>query len=86
MKTQADELTLATGLTREIPATPRYGYAVCCGVSKVKTVPVPALPVLEEPRVYPYPCGTLTLGDQIHPITTWKGGSSRISWGVQEYF
>ena len=32
---------------------------MCRGVSKVKTVPVPAIPVLEEPRVYPYPCGTL---------------------------
>jgi len=32
---------------------------VCHGVPKIKTVPVPALPVLETPRVFPYPCGTL---------------------------
>ena len=32
---------------------------VCHSVLKVKTVPIPALPILEEPRVYPYPCGTL---------------------------
>ena len=39
-----------------IPANPRYGYVVCCGVPKSTTVPVPALPVLETPRVFPYPC------------------------------
>ena len=42
-----------------IPATPRYGYAVCCGVSKFTTVPVPVVPVLETPRVFPYPWQTL---------------------------
>ena len=39
-----------------IPANPRYGYAVCRGVPKSTTVPVPALPILETPRVFPYPC------------------------------
>ena len=29
------------------------------GVPKYNTVPVPALPVLETLRVFPYPCGTL---------------------------
>ena len=39
-----------------IPVTPRYRYVVCRGVPKTKTVPVPVLPVLVTPRVYPYPC------------------------------
>jgi len=44
-----------------IPATPWYGYAVCCGVSKFTTVPVPAKPVTPNPRVFPNPWPTLTL-------------------------
>jgi hypothetical protein len=32
---------------------------VCHGVPKIKTVPVPTLPVLETPRVFLYPCRTL---------------------------
>ena len=43
-----------------IPETPRHGYAVCRGVAKARTVPVPVTPVLESPRVYPYPCSTLS--------------------------
>jgi hypothetical protein len=31
------------------------------GVPKSNTVPVPALPVLETPQVFPYPCGTLVV-------------------------
>jgi hypothetical protein len=41
--------------------TPRYGCPVCCGVQKFTTIPVPAVPVLETPWVYPYPCSTLRL-------------------------
>ena len=33
------------------------------GVPKSNTVPVPALPVLETPRVFLYPCRTLEAGD-----------------------
>jgi hypothetical protein len=33
------------------------------GVPKSNTVPVPALPVLETPRVFPYPCGTLSISE-----------------------
>jgi hypothetical protein len=33
---------------------------VWCGLSKSPTVPVPALPIFEEPRVYPHPCESLT--------------------------
>jgi hypothetical protein len=39
----------------------QYGYTVCCGVPKCTTVPIPALPVLETPWVFPYPCLTLSL-------------------------
>ena len=39
-----------------------YGYAVCHGVPKSNTIPVPAVPVLEAPWVNPYPCGTLVTG------------------------
>lgn len=42
------------------PVIPQYGYAVCCGVSKPNTVPVPTVPILEIPQVYLYPCSTLT--------------------------
>jgi hypothetical protein len=38
-----------------IPATPRYRYAVCSGVPKSTTVPIPLLPILETPWVYPHP-------------------------------
>jgi hypothetical protein len=60
-KTPVNELTHGTRINPWIPATPRYRYAVCCGVPKCNTVPVPVIPVLEEPRVYPYPCGTLRI-------------------------
>jgi hypothetical protein len=65
-KTPVNELTQGTRINPRIPATPRYGYAVCCGVPKCNTVPVPAVPVLEEPRVYPYPCGTLRMRTLYH--------------------
>ena len=42
-----------------IPVTLRYRYAVCRGVTKSNTVPVPVVPVSEAPRVNPYPCKTL---------------------------
>jgi hypothetical protein len=45
---------------------PQYGYAVCCGVPKPNTLPVPALPVLENPRVFPYPCPTLQRSEPLH--------------------
>ena len=35
---------------------------------KSTTVPVPALPVLENPRVFPYPCGTLSLVEPGEPL------------------
>ena len=59
--------TLKIGLTLVaiypcIPVIPRYGYAVCRGVPKSNTVPVPAEPVLEAPRVNPYPCESLVSG------------------------
>ena len=40
--------------------TPQYRYAVCCGVPKSTTVPVPVLPILETLRVFPYLCRTLS--------------------------
>jgi hypothetical protein len=67
-KTLANELTHATRINPWIPATPRYGYAVCCSVPKCNTVPVPALPVWEEPRVYPYPCGTLQMSSGFYTV------------------
>ena len=39
--------------------TLQYGYVVCCSVLKCNTVPIPAIPILEELQVYPYLCGTL---------------------------
>ena len=42
-----------------IPAIPRVWVAVYCGVPKSTTVP--ALPILETPQVFPYPCGTLVM-------------------------
>jgi hypothetical protein len=42
-----------------IPVIPRVRVAVCRGMPKSNTVPVPATPVLETPRVFPYPCQTL---------------------------
>jgi hypothetical protein len=42
-----------------IPTTPWCRYTICCGVPKCTTIPVPALPVLETLRVYPYPWQTL---------------------------
>ena len=42
-----------------IPAMPQYGYTVCHDVPKSTTVPVPALPILENLRVFPYLCRTL---------------------------
>ena len=50
-----------------IPAIPRYRYTVCCGVPKSTTVPIPTLPVLENPWVFPYPCGTPKQG--AHQLT-----------------
>jgi hypothetical protein len=47
-----------------IPTIPWYGYVVCHGVPKSTTVPIPALPVLETPQVYPYPCSTLGAGGE----------------------
>ena len=38
-----------------IPTTPWYGYMVCHSVPKSKTVPVPMVPILETPQVFPYP-------------------------------
>jgi len=38
-----------------IPATLQYRYAVDCGMAKLVTVPIPALPISETPQVYPYP-------------------------------
>jgi len=40
--------------THGIPATPQYGYMVCCGVPKYKTVPIPMLPILETLWVFLY--------------------------------
>ena len=39
-----------------IPAIPQYGYAVCCGVLKSNTVPVPTLPILQNPWIFLYLC------------------------------
>jgi len=36
-----------------------YRYAVCCGVPKTKTVPVPAVPILETLQVFLYPYRSL---------------------------
>src|ERR1700759_1463995 len=38
--------------------TLRYRYTVCRSVSKSNTIPVPTVPVLETPRVCPYPWQT----------------------------
>ena len=42
-----------------IPTIPQHGYTVHHSVPKSTTVPVPALPVLENPWVFPYLCRTL---------------------------
>ena len=47
------------GIYPYIPVILRVRVAVCCSVPKTRTIPEPALPVLEAPRVYPYPCSTL---------------------------
>ena len=44
-----------------IPATLQYGYAVCSGVPKSSTVPVPAIPVLEALWVNPYSWAALSI-------------------------
>ena len=46
---------ILTIINPSVPVTPQHGYMVCCGVAKTKTVPVPAVPILKAPRVYPYP-------------------------------
>jgi hypothetical protein len=46
-----------------IPVIPWVWVAVCHSVPKSSTIPVPTVPVLEAPRVYPYPCETLKVGD-----------------------
>jgi hypothetical protein len=51
--------------------TPWYGYAVCRGVPKSNTVPVPAVPVSEAPRVNPYPCETLSVGYIVMDLLRW---------------
>jgi len=38
--------------THGIPTTPWYGYMVCHGVPKSKTVPVPMVPILETLQVF----------------------------------
>ena len=40
---------------------------VCHGAPKIKTVTVPALPVLETPQVFPYLCGTLLVPKTENP-------------------
>ena len=40
--------------TRGIPATPWYGYMVCCSVPKSQTIPIPMVPILEPLLVFPY--------------------------------
>ena len=37
-----------------IPVIPQHGYAVCRGVLKSTTVPIPAKPVTSNPRVFLY--------------------------------
>ena len=37
-----------------VPVTLQHGYMVCCGVAKANTVPVPMVPILKTPQVYPY--------------------------------
>ena len=44
-----------------IPLTLQYRYAVCHGVPKSTTIPIPALPVWETPRVFLYLCQSLWL-------------------------
>jgi hypothetical protein len=48
------------------------------GVPKSNTVPVPALPVLEIPRVFPYPCGTL---HKEVIVSSWLR-FGRLNWGL----
>ena len=38
---------------------------VCRGVPKSTTIPVPMLPVLETPQVYPYPCSTINVDSPV---------------------
>lgn len=59
-----NKLTHATRNNLWIPMTPQYRYTVCCGVPKCTTIPISAIPVLEEPWVYPYLCKTLSTHTQ----------------------
>jgi hypothetical protein len=44
-----------------IPVILQVWVAVCCGMPKSTTIPIPVIPVLETPQVYPYPWQTLTI-------------------------
>jgi hypothetical protein len=47
----------------------QYGYVVCRSVLKPNTVPIPALPILENPWVFPYPCRSLVV--LVVVVTRW---------------
>jgi hypothetical protein len=44
-----------------IPVHRVHGYTVLAQVSIFNTAPVPAIPVSQTPRCYPYPCATLLI-------------------------
>ena len=64
--------------------TPRYGYAVCCSMPKFNTVPTPAGPVLETPRVNQYPCGTLH-GPALTPGSTTSQAHGSPAFGMDSH-
>src|SRR5713101_5821472 len=67
-----------------IPVIPRVRVAVCRGVPKSTTVPVPAIPVLETLRVFPYPCLTLQSSMEVALIISgdegMRGGQAKCAW------
>ena len=73
-----------------IPVILQYGYTVCHGLPKSTTVPVPALPILENPWVFLYPCRTLVANQNDILMATTKPTISNekmgsVGWANQRY-
>ena len=85
LKTVKKNVTHPTVIYPYIPAIPQYRYTVCRGVPKSTTVPVPTLPILENPRVFLYPCLTLTMLGVINQMLWHKEGYQIASVGTHVY-
>ena len=58
------------GYGSALPVYPWYGCTVVHGFPGANTVPVPELPVAPKPRVYPYPCYSLSPSPHTYLVST----------------